>query len=129
MSRGRLLKKGTSFKLKNEINEKLKADQSIAEQRIAMVLEAVKDANDTLGSIQQFQSDYKQESLRLMDELLEEIEANFFNMGLTESQEHTISDIIQRKLNEGVDHMEAGLKMDDKLKRLMHNLNELTSSL
>ena len=111
------------------LNRKMKEDQNIADQRIAVVLEAVKDAKDTLSSIQAFQIQYKEDSIRIMDELLEEVEANFFSMGLTEAQEKMITDMIQKKLNEGVTHMEQGLQVDAKLQNLADNLGELTRKL
>lgn len=113
----------------HDLNQKIDSDKSLADQRVAMVLEAVKDAQDTLSSIQEFQTKYKQDSIRIMDELLEEVEANFFSMGLTEAQEQIITDMIQKKLNEGITHMEGGLHVDEKLKRLTENLGELTNAI
>ena len=113
----------------HDLNQKIKADQSVAQQRIAMVLEAVKDSQDTLKSIQEFQAKYKEDSIKIMDELLKDVESSFFSMGLTEEQENKITDMIHDKLNEGLKHMEEGLEMDAKLKRLTESLGELTTSL
>jgi CheY-like chemotaxis protein len=113
----------------NDLNQKIKSDNSIAEQRMAMVLEAVRESQSTLASIQAFQQKYKEDSMRILDQLLVEVESEFYSMGLTEAQEQTITSIIQTKLNEGIEHMESGLQMDEQLKRLTEHLGDLTKSM
>lgn len=113
----------------NDLNQKIKSDNSIAEQRMSMVLEAVRESQTTLASIQAFQQKYKEDSIRILDQLMIEIEEKFYSMGLTEEQEQTITSIIQTKLNEGMEHMESGLKMDEQLKRLTEHLGDLTNSM
>lgn len=112
----------------HDTNLRLRSQQSLNEQRVAMVLEAVRDSKETLQSIHAFQSKYKQDSIRIMDELLEDIEEHFFSMGLSEDQEGLITKIITDKLNEGVTHMEAGLEVDAKMQHLADSLDELTRS-
>lgn len=113
----------------NDLNQKICDEISIAEQRMSFVLEAVKDANESLSAIQTFQKAYKEDSVRIMDEILAEVEASFFSMGLTEEQEKKITIVIQNKLNEGIHHMEAGLRVDEQLRHLTENLGELTRNL
>lgn len=113
----------------NDLNMKIKSDSTIAEQRISMVLEAVKESQTTLESIQAFQSKYKEDSVQIMDKLLGDVEDSFYSMGLTEDQENKITSIIQTRLNEGIEHMESGLHIDAQLKSLTDRLGELTKSL
>ena len=96
---------------------------------MTFVVDAVKDANETLSSIQTFQKSYKEDSIRIMDDILAAVESNFFSMGLTEDQEKMITRLIQNKLNEGMQHMEEGLHVDEKLKHLTESLDELTKNL
>ncbi len=113
----------------HDLNQKIWAEKTLAEQRMTFVVDAVKDANETLSSIQTFQKSYKEDSIRIMDDILAEVESNFFSMGLTEDQEKMITRLIQNKLNEGMQHMEEGLHVDEKLKHLTESLDELTKNL
>lgn len=113
----------------HDLNQKIWAEKTLAEQRMTFVVDAVKDANETLSSIQTFQKSYKEDSIRIMDDILAEVESNFFSMGLTEDQEKMITSLIQNKLNEGMQHMEEGLHVDEKLKHLTESLDELTKNL
>ena len=107
----------------HDLNQKVKSESSMAEARVASVLEAIRESRSTLSDIEDFQKSYKEKNLRIMDQLMIEMESNYLRMGLTEEQEQVISSIIQTKLNESIMHLESGLQVDRQLHHLIEHLD------
>lgn len=110
------------------LNTKVDSDESISQQRNALVGEMLQETQQTLQKVEESQKEQKESSMKIMDSLASEIEENFLSMGLTEEQEILILDIIQSKIQEALDNFEHGLKMDEQLKRISSQLGELSGS-
>ncbi|MCY0964811.1 response regulator [Parathalassolituus penaei] len=112
----------------NDLIQKIRDDLSVSEQRVCLVLDALRDSQNALAGIQAFQKQYKSDSMLLMNQLSLEVEEEFVRLDLTEQQEQAISAIIQRKLNEALEMAQGGLQLDEQLQRVTDSLGELTRS-
>lgn len=84
------------------------------------------EAQQMLGNIQVFQKQHKENSVKIMDEMVTEIETNFLTLGLSEDQENTITNTIQKSIHSALQHMEQGFKADADLKKITDSLGRLT---
>ncbi|MBT1445080.1 response regulator [Shewanella sp. JM162201] len=112
----------------HDLNMRVKSDTSIAEQRMAMMLETVTESRTTLHEIEAFQRGYKQKNMQIMNDLMMDIETGFLSMGLSEDQEQWITRVITSKLDESVAHLESGLKVDEKLNRIIEQLDYMAKT-
>lgn len=112
----------------NDLIQKIRDDLAISEQRVCLVLDAMRDSQSALTDIQSYQKQHKADSLLLLNQLCLEIEEEFVRLDLTEAQEQAITAIIQRKVNEALDMTRSGLKLDEQLQRVTDSLGELTRS-
>ncbi len=112
----------------NDLIQKIRDDLAIAEQRLCLVMDALKDGQKAMGDIQKYQEKYKNDSMQLMNTLVHEIEEEFNRQDLTQEQEAALTEIVQRKLNEALELAESGLNLDQQLGRITSNLDELTRS-
>jgi CheY-like chemotaxis protein len=112
----------------NDLIQKIRDDLAISEQRVCLVLDALRDSQNALADIQAFQKQYKSDSLLLLNQLCLEIEEEFVHLDLTDSQEKSITAIIQRRVNEALEMSKSGLKLDEQLQKVTDSLGELTRS-
>ncbi|WP_372872909.1 response regulator [Shewanella sp.] len=113
----------------NDLNLRVKSDSNATEQRMTMMMETVDESRITLHEIQEFQTGYKQKNMQIMNDLMMDIQTGFLSMGLSEEQEEWITATILRKLDESVTHLESGLKVDDKLLRIIRQLDNMAKAL
>lgn len=113
----------------HDLNMRVKSDSSAAEQRMAMMMETVDESRVTLHEIEEFQTGYKQKNMQIMNDLMMDIQTGFLSMGLSEEQEEWVTSVIKSKLDESVAHLESGLKVDEKLHRIIEQLDYMAKTL
>lgn len=91
-------------------------------EQLAMLVD---DANKALKDVDAEQVKHKEESQRLMDDMLQDVEASFLSWGLTEEQEDILVNLVQDGINKSLDHMEQGIKIDAKMLEIIKRLNTL----
>lgn len=94
----------------------------MAEDRITSLVES---ANRALQSIDEMQRTHKATSQQIADKMLINIEASFNSLGLTDDQEGHLLKIIQTGVNESLDHIEKGFEIDNAVKKIINQLNNL----
>lgn len=113
----------------HNLNLKIEQEQSLNNKRSSMVAKALKDSQGALQEFELYQKEHKESSIKIMDDLMSEVESQYFEMGLTDEQEEKISTIISNKLHEALEHMEGGLQLDAQMKAITNSLGEIAKSL
>lgn len=113
----------------HNLNLKIEQEQSLNNKRSSMVAKALKDSQGALQEFELYQKEHKVSSIKIMDDLMSEVESQYFEMGLTDEQEEKISTIISNKLHEALEHMEGGLQLDAQMKAITNSLGEIAKSL
>jgi CheY-like chemotaxis protein len=72
--------------------------------------------------VETIESEHKQKSLDLLDDMLLELEASFFNMGITQNQEDSISQIVQGRAKQINGHIEEALHVEQNLAALRERI-------
>lgn len=86
------------------------------------VHEELQDIQSTLEMIVQMQSQHKQTSMHLLEDLQNELEECFFKLGLIESQEKTIANTVNGKTQQIIGHLDEGMHVEDSLASLRDKL-------
>lgn len=81
-------------------------------------------AKSALEDIRTRQSEHKKNSIHIMENLIGSIEDAFFNMGLTEAQEKELLSIVNRAMQQLVEHIEAGMTLDEETKDIVLELSD-----
>jgi CheY-like chemotaxis protein len=113
----------------HNLNLKIGQEQNLHDKRESIVSKALKDSQTALHEFESYQTEHKERSIKIMDELLSEMDRSYFNMGLTDEQEESISNIISTKVQESLEHMEGGLRVDEQIKSIAASLGEIAKSL
>jgi len=87
------------------------------------------DINASMQMVEQDQSDHKQKSLELLEDMLMELEVSFFKMGLLQEQEEIITQIVQSRAKEVSGHIEAGMHVEHNLASLRERLKVIAELL
>jgi CheY-like chemotaxis protein len=82
----------------------------------------IKDAETALIDIRQHQEVHKKQSIRIMEKMVAQVEASFFNMGLTDQQEDQLLEIMTTSVSEALQHFEEGLEMDNNISYIIDSL-------
>jgi CheY-like chemotaxis protein len=72
--------------------------------------------NESLLRVKDQQSKQKKQGVKIMDDLVEEIQTNFINYGLTEEQEMILISLVESYAERSFSSYEDGLKIDAELK-------------
>lgn len=96
-----------------------------SEQKVDNIKRTVLNAKNALNDIHELQDDQKKCSVKIMDDMVEQVEKAFFSMGLTDSQEKEIMDILMETVNKSLDNFEHGLEVDAKIKKIVVELSQL----
>lgn len=83
----------------------------------------IAQTQDAVEKIHQAQAAYKNKSLQIVDELVEDIRISFLNYGLTEEQENALLGIIEKYSEQMMSSYEKGLKLDEKLEKVNDKLS------
>lgn len=113
----------------HNLNLKIAQEQNLNDRRSVMVAKAIKDSQGALQEFEHYQKVHKENSIKIMDDLMTEVENSYFEMGLTDNQEVQISTIISNKVHEALEHMEGGLQLDSQMKAITESLGEIAKSL
>ena len=80
------------------------------------------DVVATMKMVETIESEHKQKSLDLLDDMLLELEASFFNMGITQNQEESITQIVQGRAKQINGHIEEALHVEQNLAALRERI-------
>lgn len=86
----------------------------------------IKDAEVALTDIRQKQELHKKQSIAIMEAMVTQVEASFFNMGLTDQQEEQLLAIMTQSVSEALKHFEEGLEMDNNISRIIDSLGAVS---
>lgn len=73
------------------------------------------------------QKQQKENTMAIMDRLMEYVEANFMALGLTENQERALMSILQPAMDEMLANFEEGTRTDERLSALFEELKHYAS--
>lgn len=113
----------------HNLNLKIGQEQHLHNKRDSIITKALKDSQTALNEFESYQTEHKERSIKIMDELLSEMDQSYSSMGLSDEQEELITDIISTKVQESLEHMEGGLRVDEQIKSIAASLGEVAKSL
>lgn len=87
----------------------------------------IKDAERALVDIRINQEAHKKQSIDIMEKMVAEVEASFFNLGLTDQQEEQLLEIMTNAVSESLSHFEVGLEIDNKISSIIESLATVSS--
>lgn len=96
---------------------------------VSGVREELQDVQATMEMIIQMQSQHKHISMHLLEDMQNELEDCFFKLGLIETQEKTIANIVNGKTQQIIGHLGEGMHVEDNLESLRDRLRILTTQL
>ena len=97
-------------------------------QSIAMkdqVSSVITSANEALEHMTQYQKIHKEESQKIVDKMLVNLEASYSSLCLTGPQEEMLSEQIQSGVNESLSHHEKGAEFESELKKIISSLTKI----
>lgn len=92
------------------------------EQELAKVVVDSKQALQVIGNLQEQQ---KKSAMAIMDGVMRDLAASFLSYGLTEDQENTLIQVVQRGVDKSLDNYEQGLKIDAQLHSIIDRLSQV----
>ncbi len=98
----------------------------IANSRNTGIGDVAKQVQMTLEQIKSENELHQEHSVKVFDRLKTRIEESFISLGLTEEQEQHFLSIVGESVEESLQHIEAGLEIDGKLKNIIGKLAELS---
>lgn len=105
------------------LNSQAKLNQLLSSN----ISRVIKDAEHALIEIRENQEAHKKQSIDIMEKMVTEVEASFFNMGLTDQQEEQLLEIMTKAVSESLSHFEAGLEIDNKISSIIDSLAQVSS--
>lgn len=105
------------------LNSQAKLNQLLSSN----ISRVIKDAEHALIEIRENQETHKKQSIDIMEKMVTEVEASFFNMGLTDQQEEQLLEIMTKAVSESLSHFEAGLEIDNKINSIIDSLAQVSS--
>lgn len=94
--------------------EEVKTNTSLKDELLDVVA--------TMKMVETIESEHKQKSMDLLDDMLLELEASFFNMGITQHQEDSITNIVQGRAKQINSHIEAAIHVEENLAALRERI-------
>jgi DNA-binding response OmpR family regulator len=73
----------------------------------------------------QHQKQFKKDSVKIVDEVLETMESSFVDLGLTYNQEQALLTILHAGIDKSLKHLEQGHSLDEHLDELINDVNTL----
>ncbi|MGD2119662.1 MAG: response regulator [Chromatiales bacterium] len=92
------------------------------QQEIARV---IADSNRTLHDIEAMQQEQKQNAIRILDDVLADLEASFMSYGMNEEQEELLLDVVRDGTEKAMENFEQGLSIDEQLRDLVEQLKQV----
>lgn len=84
----------------------------------------VVDSQRALHDIQGMQKAQKEAAMKIMDDVMKNLEESFLSYGLTEDQEKILSSIVQTGVDKSLENFEQGLKLDERMQEIVQRLEE-----
>ena len=98
-----------------------KLDSLDLRQQIARV---VADSHQAFQLIEVEQKAQKASSQRIMDDMLQDLEAAFLSWGLTEDQEQVLMKVVQTGVDQSLDNFEKGLAIDEEMRSIIERMSQ-----
>jgi len=114
-----LLAEGAESKL-----QALEIEQHVIANR-SRLQELAFDSNRALREIEKIQQEQKEKNIQIMDAVMQQMEASFLSLGLTEEQELSMHNIVQSGVDKTINNFEAGIEIDKRLHEIMRNLQSV----
>ena len=92
------------------------------------VNDALEHSKQALRQGYQQQSIHKERYIKIMDDIVSQIDQVFMSYGLTEEQEEALINVVQNGVNKAIDNFEKGLKLDTQLQQIINRLEIISSS-
>ncbi|MEW5756500.1 MAG: response regulator [Pseudomonadota bacterium] len=89
------------------------------------VARVVADSRQALQVIENLQHRQKKDAMAIMDGVMKDLEASFLSYGLTEEQEATLINVVQRGVDKSLDNFEQGLKIDAQMRAIIDRLSQV----
>jgi CheY-like chemotaxis protein len=89
--------------------------------------QVIKNAESALKEIQQLQEVHKKRSIEIMENMVHQVEASFFSLGLTDTQEEELLQMMSSSVTAALNHFEAGMEMDEKVRAIIHSLSHVAN--
>ena len=83
------------------------------------LIRQISDSLLELQDIQDEQRRHQNESIRMIDEMLQNLEQSFMTWGLTEEQEQNLIQIVEAGLNKSLDHYEKSTKTENRFEEVI----------
>lgn len=112
----------------NDLIGKIRDERALTEQRVSLLLDALRDSQGALTDIQNRRKRQEADSMLLLSQLSLEMEEEFAHLDLTRSQENAILAIIEGKLQESMLLVQQSSTLDQQLQKIADSLGELTRS-
>lgn len=87
------------------------------------------ETNQSISSLQARQESQKKDSVKIMDDLLEEIQREFFRHGLTEEQEAILIALVDKYVERIFSAYEAGLKVDEEMSNVVARIQRVLDNM
>lgn len=85
-------------------------------------LRALKDRLTTTVEHINLQKHYKKESVKIFDDILENMESSFVDMGLTYNQEQELLSILNMGIDRSIKHYEQGAQLDEQFESTLKDI-------
>jgi len=89
------------------------------------VFEIIKDSKLSLVNVKQLQTQYKESTVQIMDDVMIDLERSFMQFGLTEEQEDVLLEVIKKGVDKSLDNMEQSMSIDDEFHQIIKNLEHI----
>lgn len=110
------------------LNMKVSSEMSLARKRSNLVSAALSESQETLSLVKDTQKNHQEATVKVMDDMLKQVEEILFTLGMTEEQEQTLTKILQESIHKALDLADKGVEIDDQLQSITHRLGEIANS-
>lgn len=83
----------------------------------------VTNLEDTFDYLKDTHENYKKKSMRIMDDMLQDVEHSFFSLGLSEEQEKNLLTNIKGAVEQSLDHYEKSAQFDEEIISVIEQLS------
>ena len=83
------------------------------------------ETNESISALQERQASQKKQNVKVMDDMLEEIQGEFFRHGLTEEQEAILIAMVDKYVEKIFSAYEAGLKVDEEMSNVVGRIQRV----
>ncbi len=88
--------------------------------------QTVRESNWALKNIQTMQELHKEKAVQIMEDVMISLENSFLSYGLTADQENLLLSVVKAGVNQSLDNLEKGLKIDKQLRAIVSRLEHFS---